>query len=84
MGTQQEKDELYAMDISDAVWESAPGGPEEEKVEIARLPGGAVAMRNSKDPGTVLRYTEAEWRAFVLGARDGEFDLEPTPENGGA
>ncbi|MCH6162958.1 DUF397 domain-containing protein [Streptomyces marispadix] len=84
MGTQQEKDELYAMDISDAVWESAPGGPEEEKVEIAHLPGGAVAMRNSKDPGTVLRYTEAEWRAFVLGARDGEFDLEPTPENGGA
>ena len=33
-------------------------------------------MRNSKDPDTVLRYTEAEWRAFVLGARDGEFDLE--------
>jgi hypothetical protein len=84
MGTQQEKDELYAMDISDAVWESAPGGPEEEKVEIAHLAGGAVAMRNSKDPDTVLRYTEAEWRAFVLGARDGEFDLEPTERNGGA
>ncbi|WP_314176886.1 DUF397 domain-containing protein [Streptomyces winkii] len=83
MGTQQEKDELYAMDISDAVWESAPGDPDEERVEIAHLPGGAVAMRNSKDPDTVLRYTEAEWRAFVLGARDGEFDLEPTPENGG-
>ncbi|NLU76547.1 DUF397 domain-containing protein [Streptomyces sp. HNM0575] len=83
MGTQQEKDELYAMDISDAVWESAPGGPEEERVEIAHLPDGAVAMRNSKDPGTVLRYTAAEWRAFVLGARDGEFDLEPTRENGG-
>ena len=77
MATEQEKTELYAMDISDAVWESAPGtDPDEERVEIARLPGGAVAMRNSKDPGTVLRYTEAEWRAFVLGARDGEFDLK--------
>ncbi|WP_425470999.1 DUF397 domain-containing protein [Streptomyces armeniacus] len=65
------------MDISDAVWESAPDGPQDERVEIAHLPGGAVAMRNSKDPDTVLRYTEAEWRAFVLGARDGEFDLEP-------
>lgn len=32
-------------------------------------------MRSSADPETVLRYTEAEWRAFVLGARDGEFDL---------
>lgn len=76
MATEQEKAELYAMDISDAVWESAPGGPEEEKVEIAHLAGGAVAMRNSKDPDTVLRYTAAEWRAFVLGARDGEFDLQ--------
>lgn len=76
MATEQEKAELYAMDISDAVWESAPGGPEEEKVEIAHLAGGAVAMRNSKDPDTVLRYTAAEWHAFVLGARDGEFDLQ--------
>jgi hypothetical protein len=37
-------------------------------------------MRSSLDHDTVLRYTEAEWRAFVLGARDGEFDLEPAPE----
>jgi hypothetical protein len=39
-------------------------------------------MRSSLDPGTVLRYTEAEWRAFVLGARDGEFDLEPGRHDG--
>ncbi|MFE9389608.1 DUF397 domain-containing protein [Streptomyces sp. NPDC006784] len=83
MGTQQEKDELYAMDISDAVWESAPGSPEEERVEIAHLSGGAVAMRNSKEPDVVLRYTAAEWEAFVLGARDGEFDLEPGAREGG-
>ncbi|MFD6533403.1 DUF397 domain-containing protein [Streptomyces sp. NPDC060184] len=76
MGTQQEKDELYALDITDAVWLSAPGTEnDEERVEIAHLPEGAVAMRSSLDPETVLRYTEAEWRAFVLGARDGEFDL---------
>ncbi|MDG4861837.1 DUF397 domain-containing protein [Streptomyces sp. T-3] len=75
MSTEQEKAELYAMDISGAEWQSAPGGPEDEKVEIAYLAGGAVAMRNSKEPEVVLRYTEAEWRAFVLGARDGEFDL---------
>ncbi|NBM19740.1 DUF397 domain-containing protein [Streptomyces sp. GC420] len=77
MGTQQEKDELYALDISDVEWVGAPREDEdEERVEIAHLPGGAVAMRSSKDPETVLRYTEAEWRAFVLGARDGEFDLK--------
>ncbi|MFG2713916.1 DUF397 domain-containing protein [Streptomyces goshikiensis] len=76
MGTQQEKDELYALDISGVEWEGPPGtSPSEERVEIAKLPGGAVAMRSSLDPETVLRYTAAEWEAFVLGARDGEFDL---------
>lgn len=76
MGTQQEKDELYALDISDVEWHGAPGtSPDEERVEIAYLPDGAVAMRSSLDPETVLRYTEAEWTAFVLGAKDGEFDL---------
>ncbi|MFG2311128.1 DUF397 domain-containing protein [Streptomyces sp. NPDC048566] len=81
---EREKDELYALDISGVTWQSAPGTEQhEERVEIANLPGGAVAMRSSLDPGTVLRYTEAEWRAFVLGARDGEFDLEPAPRTAG-
>jgi len=80
----RERDELYALDISDVEWQSAPGTEaHEERVEIAYLPGGAVAMRSSLDPGTVLRYTEAEWRAFVLGARDGEFDLEEGPRTEG-
>ncbi|MBB5116624.1 biotin transporter BioY [Streptomyces eurocidicus] len=72
---EHEKAELYAMDISGAEWLSAPDATTEERVEIAYLPGGAVAMRSSADPETVLRYTEAEWHAFVLGVRDGEFDL---------
>ncbi len=51
------KDELYALDISDVTWLSAPGTEEaEERVEIAHLPGGGVAMRSSLDPDTVLRY----------------------------
>ncbi len=82
---ERERDELYALDISGVEWHCAPGTEEhEERVEIAYLPEGAVAMRSSLDPNTVLRYTEAEWRAFVLGARDGEFDLEPMVHHGGA
>ncbi|MER5465869.1 MULTISPECIES: DUF397 domain-containing protein [unclassified Streptomyces] len=74
---ERQKEELYALDISGVEWLSAPGtAKDEERVEIAHLPGGAVAMRSSLEPETVLRYTEAEWRAFVLGARDGEFDLK--------
>ncbi|MGW0908233.1 DUF397 domain-containing protein [Streptomyces sp. NPDC002853] len=80
---EREKNELYALDISGVEWHSAPGTEaHEERVEIAYLPDGAVAMRSSIEPETVLRYTEAEWQAFVLGARDGEFDLEPAAGEG--
>ncbi|ASY32512.1 MULTISPECIES: DUF397 domain-containing protein [unclassified Streptomyces] len=73
---EREKNELYSLDISGVEWIGPPGtSPDEERVEIAYLPGGGVAMRSSLDHDTVLRYTEAEWTAFVLGARDGEFDL---------
>ncbi|MFH8790560.1 DUF397 domain-containing protein [Streptomyces roseoverticillatus] len=74
---EHEKDELYARDISGLEWLSAPEAKDdEERVEIAYFSDGAVAMRSSTDHETVLRYTPAEWRAFVLGARDGEFDLK--------
>jgi len=44
-------------------------------VEVADLPDGAIGVRDSKDPdGPVLRFTQGEWRAFIGGARNGEFD----------
>jgi hypothetical protein len=43
-------------------------------VEIASA-AGKVAMRDSKDPdGAILVYTNAEFGAFLDGARNGEFD----------
>jgi hypothetical protein len=45
-------------------------------VEVARLPDGRVAVRDSKDPaGPVLRFTPAEWAAFLGGVQNGEFTL---------
>ena len=36
---------------------------------------GAIEVRDSKDPeGPVLRYTSAEWAAWLDGAKKGEFD----------
>jgi hypothetical protein len=44
-------------------------------VEVACLPEGGVAMRNSRFPdGAVLTYTQAEMAAFLAGVKDGEFD----------
>jgi hypothetical protein len=43
-------------------------------VEIAEA-AGKVAMRDSKDPdGPILVYSPAEFKAFLSGARNGEFD----------
>lgn len=44
-------------------------------VEIADLPDGGRAVRDTKDHGTgpILRFTSAEWTAFVNGVRAGEF-----------
>lgn len=37
---------------------------------------GMVSVRDTKDPnGPILRFTPAEWRAFLDGARKGEADL---------
>jgi hypothetical protein len=47
-----------------------------ECVELAALPEGGVAMRNSTlgDASPVVTYTQAELRAFLLGVKAGEFD----------
>jgi len=43
-------------------------------VEIASA-ADKIAIRDSKDPnGPILVYTSAEFRAFLSGARNGEFD----------
>jgi hypothetical protein len=45
-------------------------------VEIAVV-NDQVAVRDSKDRrGPVLNFTPDEWKAFVGGVRNGEFDLK--------
>jgi hypothetical protein len=45
-------------------------------VEVAALPGGEIGVRNSRHAtGPVLAFTPEEWRAFLGGVRNGEFDL---------
>lgn len=47
---EREKDELYSLDISGVEWLSAPGSPEEERVEIAYLPAVASACATPATP----------------------------------
>jgi hypothetical protein len=44
-------------------------------VEIASIEGGRVGMRDSKNiAGPMLGISREEWRAFLGGIRNGEFD----------
>jgi hypothetical protein len=44
-------------------------------VEVADLPSGGIGVRDSKNSeGPVLRFTPDEWKAFLGGVRNGEFD----------
>lgn len=62
------------MDLTNLDWRKSSYSATGNCVEVADLPGGAKAVRDSKDPdGPVLRFTRAEWEAFTAGVRDGQF-----------
>lgn len=44
-------------------------------VEVAGLAEETIRVRHSKNPkGEILKFTSAEWDAFLGGVRNGEFD----------
>ncbi|KUJ68090.1 regulator [Streptomyces albus subsp. albus] len=67
---------MAATELRGVVWQkSRHSNSQGSCVEFARLPGGEVAMRNSRHPdGPALVYTPAEIEALLLGVKDGEFD----------
>jgi len=71
--TDPENDEGVIIEFIDA--KDAP-------IKHKELSERVIVMRDAKKPdGPVLYFTEAEWDAFVLGVKDGEFDdlLEEEP-----
>ncbi|WP_055478063.1 DUF397 domain-containing protein [Sphaerimonospora mesophila] len=65
------------MDVSRLSWRksSFSGTNGGDCVEVAELPDGGRAVRDSKAPdGAVLWFTRSEWAAFTAGVRAGEFD----------
>lgn len=73
---QQFDNGVQASSITGVRWiKSARSNQSGNCVEVAMLPDGGVAVRNSRHPdGPALVYTRAELTAFVEGAKDGDFD----------
>lgn len=62
--------------LEHATWrKSSHSNPSGNCVEIAALPGGTIAVRNSRHPdGPALICQRADFAAFLSGAREGDFD----------
>jgi hypothetical protein len=63
-------------ELNDLHWFKSSASASGACVEVAHLPGGGVAVRDSKDRSKAPHvYTPREWEAFLIGAKAGEFDL---------
>lgn len=67
---------IAATELREVRWQkSRHSNSQGSCVEFAKLPGGRIAVRNSRYPdGPALVYTQAEMEAMLLGVKDGEFD----------
>ena len=65
----------YAIDLTGAQWRiSSHSSGTGSCVELAALPGGHVAVRDSTDRSRpALVFDAAEWQAFTAGMSDGQF-----------
>jgi hypothetical protein len=64
------------MSMTEPIWRTSSRSSSTNCVEVAALPAARlVAVRDSKDPdGPVLTFARTQWRAFLAGAKAGEFD----------
>lgn len=75
-------DDRYSVpagQLTQAVWhKSSHSGKEGNCVELARMGEAGAALRDSHDPhGPALLYSAEHMAAFLVAAKDGEFDVRP-------
>ncbi|MFI1888107.1 DUF397 domain-containing protein [Streptomyces jumonjinensis] len=61
--------------MSDYIWQkSSYSGTSGNCIHIATADDGSIKLHESDDPDTVITTTPEKLRAFILGAKAGEFD----------
>ncbi|MGW6504307.1 DUF397 domain-containing protein [Nonomuraea angiospora] len=68
---------MEQLNLDNAEWrKSSASGDNGQCVEVATNLPGIIAVRDSKNPqGPALIFTPGEWKAFLKGANQGEFDI---------
>jgi hypothetical protein len=69
---------MSVLNLDDLAWRkssfSGSGGNSTGCIEVAPLPEGGIAIRDTKDrTRTAHRHSAPAWRAFLAGVRAGEF-----------
>ena len=66
---------MSEYDLEKAAWISSRACNNSACVQVAHLPGGMVALRDSKDIAKPAHVFDSdEWTAFITGVKAGEFD----------
>jgi uncharacterized protein DUF397 len=70
---------MPALNLDGLAWRkssfSGSGGNSSGCIEVAPLPEGGIAVRDTKDRSRAMHhYSAPAWRAFLAGIRVGEFD----------
>jgi hypothetical protein len=67
---------MTEFDVANAMWITSRACNNSACVQVAHLPGGSVAVRDSKDTAKPAHiFDSAEWAAFIAGVKSGDFDL---------
>ncbi|MBA0053957.1 DUF397 domain-containing protein [Streptomyces sp. AJS327] len=62
---------MFTPDLESAVWrKSSYSGQGGDCVEVAYALGGAVPVRDSKQPSPVMLVSEVSWASFLSDLRD--------------
>ncbi|HSR83579.1 MAG TPA: DUF397 domain-containing protein [Streptosporangiaceae bacterium] len=70
---------MSEYDTSNAEWITSRACNNSACVQVAHLPGGMVALRDSKDTTKPAHVFDGEeWVAFVVGVKAGDFDAPLT------
>lgn len=58
-------------------WRISSFSGEQGNCVQAKPDGGKIVVRHSKYPGGArIHYTTDEWKAFIAGVKNGEFDID--------